>query len=202
MAGERILLFLFFSFNFFWGVAVVLNYSPPPRENVHKVKEFKCFSALIVLIIQHPRGSRKKGEWNTLNLILLRSLSFSLFYKNQSRLKDTSLLTFCSLVGFLSGRANVVSWVWMWLGGLMGQMQWDRGWKTVSKEPLRISKMSMTSWSQPQFLHWKNLQWISAVELKRLSSGAMDAGVLVCVRAHSRDLKRKSEAGKEERGRA
>lgn len=120
MAGERILLFLFFSFNFFGGGGSCFKLFPPPRENVHKVKEFKCFSALIVLIIQHPRGSRKKGEWNTLNLILLRSLSFSLFYKNQSRLKDTSLLTFCSLVGFLSGRANVVSWVWMWLGGANG----------------------------------------------------------------------------------
>lgn len=32
-----------------------------PR-NVHKIKEFKCFSELIMLVIQHFKGQRKKCE--------------------------------------------------------------------------------------------------------------------------------------------
>lgn len=85
MAGERLLLFPFFLLG-----DLLFETIFPPR-NVHKIKEFKCFPALIVLIIQHPRGSRKKGGRNTLNLILLSSLSFSLFYKNQSALKGITL---------------------------------------------------------------------------------------------------------------
>lgn len=169
-----------------------------------------------MLLFQLPRGLRKKGEWNTLNLILLGSFSSSLFCKNQSRLKDIHL----SRLSVPSLAFSVVEpmqsyWVWMWLGG-----SWVRGmgpWLEDSEQPLRVSNMSTTSWSQPSlevqwklqwnFLHWKALQQNSAVELKRLSFWTMGnwwmhVCVFVCVcpraRAHQRGkvkLEKKREVG-------
>lgn len=91
MAGERVFLLSLSSSSFFWGLLLFQTIFFP--RNVHKIKEFKCFSALIISIIQHhPTGLGRKGESNALNVILVSSLSFSLLScKNQSRLENTSL---------------------------------------------------------------------------------------------------------------
>ena len=57
VAGEMdFLLSLPLSFPFSFGCFKLFS----PR-NVHKMKDFQCFSALIILIIQHPTSSQEKG---------------------------------------------------------------------------------------------------------------------------------------------
>lgn len=89
--------------------------------NVHEIQELKCFSALIMLIIQHSRGLRRKDPWNVLlNLILISSLSFSLLsYENQS-MKHLFCFSFYSLM------SSVVEPIGLGLdmvSGLMHHMQ-------------------------------------------------------------------------------
>lgn len=124
MAGERgflpsFLFFFFFFLSFFCCCCCSFELFLP--GNVHEIQELKCFSALIMLIIQHSRGLRRKDPWNVLlNLILISSLSFSLLsYENQS-MKHLFCFSFYSLM------SSVVEPIGLGLdmvSGLMHHMQ-------------------------------------------------------------------------------
>ncbi|TEA24060.1 hypothetical protein DBR06_SOUSAS13910023, partial [Sousa chinensis] len=82
-------------------------------KNVHKIKECKCFSALIVLIIQHPADPRKKGLGLALEFcgsgwldpVVLKPLLWARFsLGNQS---------WCFLP--MGGGRHICIWTWFYL---------------------------------------------------------------------------------------